>query len=134
MNKVLIDSSVWISFFRGRDQGLIEAVSSLLTRGAAIICGVVVTEVIQGALNEKEMEKILTLFEPVERIDLTLRDWEVAGRLSYSLRRKGITASTLDVLLATTAIENDCFFYTADKHFELITRHSDLKLYLPSST
>ena len=129
MEKVLIDTSVWIPFFRGRDKSIVEAVSKLLTAGRVVITGIVITELLQGASEEKELEKILRLLEPVERIDLVSSDWEKGGRLSYRLRRRGATPSTLDILLATLAIENDCLFYTADKHFELVAKHSDLRLY-----
>lgn len=132
MDKVLIDTSVWIPFFGGKDKTVIEEVSRLLTAGRVVITGIVTTELLQGASDEKELEKILRLLEPVERIDLASSDWEKGGRLSYRLRRKGVTPSTLDILLATLAIENDCLFYTADKHFELVAKHSDLRLYLPS--
>lgn len=127
--RVLIDTSVWVNFFRGKDVRVIEEVSSLLTKGLVVVPGLVVTELLQGALNEKELDKILALLEPVERIGISDRTWEEAGRLSYSLRRKGITSSTVDILLATVAIENDCLLLSHDKHFELIEKNSDLRTY-----
>lgn len=129
MDKVLIDTSVWVAFFRGKEKEVIGEVSSLLTKGKVVVPGLVMTELLQGALDEKEFAKILNLMEPVERIGPSDRTWEEAGRLSYSLRRKGITSSTIDILLALLAIENDCLLFSQDKHFELIAKRSDLRLY-----
>ncbi|MBI2083760.1 MAG: PIN domain-containing protein [Deltaproteobacteria bacterium] len=129
MDKVLIDTSVWVAFFRGKEKTIVDQVSSLLTKGRVVIAGLVLTELLQGALNDKELAKIVTLLEPVERIDPSSDLWEEAGRLSYSMRRKGLTIATLDVLLAALAIENDCLVFTLDKHFTLIAKHSDLRIY-----
>ena len=129
MDKVLIDTSVWITFFRGKDKKVIDEVSSLLQKGRAVIAGIVLMELLQGALNEKELDNISTLLDPVERIDPSARQWEEAGRLSYRLRKKGATTATVDTLLAMLAIENDCSLFTEDRHFEIIEKQSDLRLY-----
>ncbi len=130
MDKVLIDTSIWITFFRGKDKSVVGEVSGLLQKGQAVMAGVVLMELLQGALNEKELEKMLTLLEPVERVDPTSRQWEEAGRFSYRLRKKGATTSTVDALLALLAIENDCRLYTEDGHFKIVEKNSDLRLYL----
>lgn len=129
MERVLIDTSVWITFFRGKNQRIVTEVSSLLQKGKVLIAGIVLVELLQGALNEKELENILNLLKPVDRIDPSGREWEEAGRLSYRLRKKGHTVSTVDALLAALAIENDCLIFTEDKHFEAISKQTDLRLY-----
>lgn len=106
-------------------------VARLLEKGLVVISGIVLMELVQGALNEKEQEKILTLMAPVDRVDPSIHDWEKAGQLSYRLRKKGLTVSTLDVLMAFLAMENGFSIYSEDKHFEMIARHSDLKLHQP---
>lgn len=129
MDKILIDTSVWITFFRGRSKEVVEEVASLLRKGQVVVTGIVLIELLQGALNEKELDNIVTLLEPVERIDPTPSQWEEAGRFSYRLRKKGITTSTVDALLALLAIEYDCRLFTEDKHFEVIAQQTDLRLY-----
>jgi len=129
--RVLIDSSVWITFFRGKNETVVRAVGDLLRKNQAVISGVILIELLQGAANEMELEKILKLLEPVERIEPAGKDWESAGRLSHRLRKKGQTISTVDVLIATLAIENGCPLYTEDSHFDFIREQSDLELYRP---
>jgi len=45
------------------------------------------------------------------------------------LRKKGIQISTIDALIASAAIVNDCCLYTNDRDFDYITKHSQLKLF-----
>jgi predicted nucleic acid-binding protein len=43
-----------------------------------------------------------------------------AGRISFNLRRKGITIPTTDLIIAGLAIENECQILTLDPHFKSI--------------
>jgi predicted nucleic acid-binding protein len=47
--EVLIDTSVWISFFRKKDPGLTERIATLLKTGRAIYTGVIALELLNGA-------------------------------------------------------------------------------------
>ncbi|MDO8644821.1 MAG: PIN domain-containing protein, partial [bacterium] len=91
----------------------------------------ILMELLQGAATEAEFSEIKRLLEPVERIDLLQNQWEEAAHLSFHLRKKGISVSTIDVLLAFLAVENDLLLYTEDKHFEKMVQYSNLRLYRP---
>ena len=43
-----------------------------------------------------------------------------AGKLSCSLRRKGVTLPLTDIAIAVLAIEHNLSIFTLDKHFEQI--------------
>jgi predicted nucleic acid-binding protein len=43
--------------------------------------------------------------------------------------RNGITAGTVDLLIAQISIANDLPLFTLDTHFTAIARHSPLRLY-----
>jgi len=43
-----------------------------------------------------------------------------AGRISFSLRKKGVTIPTTDLIIASLAIENHCSVMTLDSHFNKI--------------
>jgi len=49
--------------------------------------------------------------------------------MAFDLRRKGITSSAIDALIAPLAIEYRCILLHKDSHFELIARNSSLKRY-----
>jgi hypothetical protein len=55
--------------------------------------------------------------------------WNNAAEMAFALRRKGITMSAIDTLIAALAIEYDCCLLHRDSHFDLVARHCELKCY-----
>ena len=126
---ILIDTSVWISFFRGKDIQLTTQLTELLLQDRAFLTGIVLVEVLQGAFDEKECKKIISLFEPLKIVQPNPDTWLKAGLLSHQLRKKGLTVSTTDILIATIAIENGLHLFSLDKDFQRISLKTNLKLY-----
>lgn len=53
---ILVDTSVWIDFFNGKELPHVETLESLTSQEADIaICGVILTEVSQGISNDKDI-------------------------------------------------------------------------------
>lgn len=60
---ILVDTSVWIDFFNGKDLPHVETLESLISQEADIvICGLILTEVLQGISNDKEHKLTQTYF------------------------------------------------------------------------
>lgn len=97
--------------------------------GQAALAGPVIGELIQGAKTEKELKEIEGLLGAVPHLVPTSQTWQEAGRLSYTLRQKGITVHLLDCYLARLTIEHGASILSLDEHFSLIRRHSSLKLF-----
>ena len=53
--KVLVDTSVWIAFFRGKDTHLIERIAALLKSQNAVYTGIIALELLNGAKGQKEL-------------------------------------------------------------------------------
>ena len=52
---ILVDTSVWIDLFAGRDSPHVKALELLVTnREDLCICGVILAEVLQGIKDDKE--------------------------------------------------------------------------------
>jgi predicted nucleic acid-binding protein len=52
---ILVDTSVWIDFFNGKNLPHVETLETLISQEANMaICGVILTEVLQGISNDKE--------------------------------------------------------------------------------
>jgi len=49
--------------------------------------------------------------------------WEQAYELGFSLRRKGLTIPTVDLIIAALAIENKSLLLHYDEHYEMIVPH-----------
>lgn len=124
-NKVLVDTTVWIEFFRGRSK-VADRLESLLKENTVWTCGVVMFEILQGIRSEDEKNKILSVLASLPYIEMTKVLWQSAVAVSTSLEKKGLNPPLSDIFIATIAIENDLSVYTIDHHFEQIP---NLKLY-----
>jgi len=119
-SNVLVDTSVWIDYFNKTDSMPGEYVEQLLKNGKVVSSGIVLVELLQGAKIKKEFDAILESMVALPFLETTLNTWIEAGRISFSLRRKGITIPTTDLIIASLALENNCLIYTSDPHFNKI--------------
>ena len=115
---VLIDSSVWVDFFRGSD--IVKLVKELVIPNQARLCGLVISEVIQGIKNEKEREIVKEAFRGIPYMEMDRTCWEEAGDIALELRKRGKVVPFTDIFMATLAIHYGLQLFTFDKHFELI--------------
>jgi hypothetical protein len=127
--KVLVDTSVWITFFRGKDPQLIELITMLLKSGRAVYSGIIALELVNGAKGHKELQTLHDAFDAMECITVNETTYLSAGKLGYELSRKGHTLSTVDLLIAQTAVENGLSLLTYDEHFKVIEKYSPLHLF-----
>ena len=116
MNLTLIDTSVWIEYFRGNSQ-IIITIHWLLDNNLAVTAFPVRMELLIGARNQ-ERKSITEAFGGLLFCDIQKSAWEIAEKWIIILREKGITPSLIDVLLVAVAKENLYSFWTLDKDFE----------------
>jgi hypothetical protein len=103
-------------------------VDQLLTHFEIFVPQVVLAELMQGAKSEKEISVIAEFIEAFRIIDQTEDTWMEAGRLSYSMKKKGTTIHLMDCYLAILAMENQCRIFSLDEHFKLIKNFLKVKL------
>ena len=118
MSKILIDTCAWIDFLRSKKGILGDYVASAIERDQALLCGPVVTELLQGAKGRKEKEQLELLISGVETLGAIKNDWVKAGLCLQVLRQKGMILPVTDALIATIASRNSVPVLTVDKHFE----------------
>ena len=127
--RVLIDSSVWIAYFQKKaPTGLLEKVDELLLNGDIHVPKIVLAELIQGAHSEKDLDVIKEFVEAFTIIRESVDTWLDTGRLSFRLKRKGITINLADCYIAILAKEHACAIMTLDKHFKEIQKETGLIL------
>jgi len=122
--KIIVDTSVWIEYLKNTP-GLVEKIDSALVEKNLYMVGPVVSELLQGARTEQDFDALNNSIGGVPFIEADFADWKLTGRLSYQLRRKGITVPITDCLIAAIAINNSASIYTYDRHFKNIP---DIKL------
>jgi len=127
---VLIDTSGWICFFSRRGfEEIKKAISILLDEDRAAIAGPILVELIQGTRTVEEKEAIKRILKGIHWLSVSNDHWHKAAEMAFDLRRKGITSSAIDTLIAALAIEYRCILLHKDSHFELIAQSSSLRCY-----
>jgi predicted nucleic acid-binding protein len=127
---VLIDTSGWICFFSRRGyEEMKKQISTLLDEDRVAIAGPILIELIQGARNEEEKEKVNGYVKGLHWLQVTDDHWHQSADFAFKLRRKGITSSAIDVLIATLAMDYQCSLLHKDSDFDQISRHSPLVCY-----
>jgi len=116
---VVVDTSVLIEFLKGNEP-ISSEIAELLKTNRVIVTGIIVAELLQGVKNKKEEYKISLLSEAVELLEIPTEIWMKAGKVSSSLRRKGVNLPITDVAIASLATEYDLQIFTLDKHFRKI--------------
>jgi len=124
---VLVDTSVLIGYLKGQTDNKTELLKDVLTREIPFgISSYTYQEILQGARNEKEFE-ILKEYLSTQKIYFLKQEiptFEKASRMFFDLRRKGSTPrSTIDILIALTAIEYNLILLHNDNDFDIISKH-----------
>lgn len=124
-DRVLIDTSVWISYFQAHAPAkLSELVDERLSAADIYVPKIVVAELMQGAHSEKDLSVIREFLDAFTIIGESEHTWIEAGKLSYALKKKGKTVNLADCYIAIIARENKCSILTLDKHFKEIQKET----------
>lgn len=115
---VLPDTCAWVDFFNARRTPLAIAIEGSLVRGNIHTCGIVKFELVQGLRNRNEEKVLLDALQAVTHLEMTESLWLAAGRLSATLRKKGVTIPLSDLLIAALALHHDLTVLTVDRHFD----------------
>lgn len=131
---VLVDTSVWVELFAGRSLSQVRTLEVMVEEKADIcICGIILTEVLQGIRKAKEYRKIKELFGDLIFLPMAYSTFIRSAEIYRSLRRRGITIrKPMDCLIASVAIEHGIPLLHNDKDFKPIEKHFGLKI--PRST
>lgn len=130
LKPVLVDTSAWICFFARRGFPEIKnKLTRLLEEDRVAITGPVFLELIQGTRNESERLKTEEYLKALHWLTIEDRHWQEAADLAFRLRRKGITISAIDAIIATIAMDYSLSLLHYDKDYNLIANHTELKIF-----
>jgi predicted nucleic acid-binding protein len=126
---ILVDSSVWVDYFRGVDTAEADNLDALLSVEQIVIGDLILTEVLQGFISEREFNQGRKLLASIPTIPLV---GEViafqAARNFRKLRTLRITIrKTIDTLIATSCIEKGISLLYSDRDFDPFVQHLKLR-------
>ncbi len=116
----LIDSSAWIEYLRGDGSRRVkERVREALQKEEAVCCGVVIVEILRGAKNENDLQRLWDSLIALPQIPIDNIVIERASKWGFTLDRKGKVVSTTDLLIASAGYKKACILHL-DSDFEII--------------
>lgn len=131
---ILVDTSVLIDYLKGRDAPHTRKLTEIIDRDIPFgICPVVFLEVLRGAATPNDFDLLEDYLGSLPFYDL--RDAREsaarAAETSLELRRRGLAVkSTIDFLIAQTAIDNDLYLLHHDVDFDRIAEATTLKIWV----
>ena len=129
---ILVDSSVWIDYFRGLVTPQTDRLDGLLGTEPLAIGDLVLIEVLQGFPDEKQFAQARKLMATLVPMDLGGHDIALQCAKNFRLLRSlGVTVrKTIDTVIATRCIESDHMLLHSDRDFEPFTTHLGLRCVL----
>lgn len=113
---VILDTSVWISLYRKREQRLGQLVWKLTSRNEIAIIGQVWVEYLGGFRNKEKQKIHERLLSAFPFIDTTKQAYLLAAIWLAKYPR----LSAVDAIIASTAFFNKCYLLTLDKDFMIL--------------
>lgn len=122
---ILIDTSVWIPFFKDNSNhaGLFVE-DLLLQREKVCINAVIEMEILQGIRDDHVFKSIKSYLLDFQYFpELSKQHWSTASDIYRSCRKQGVTIRrSLDCLIAANAMINNLTVAHIDRDFELIKK------------
>jgi hypothetical protein len=125
---MLVDTSVWIDFFANRTTAQVRALDVALdNRKRICICGVILTEVLQGFRFDAEFLEAREFLDDLTYLEASKETHRHAAELFRALRKRGITVRGADdSRIAALALEYGVPLLHNDRDFEAFERHFGL--------
>jgi predicted nucleic acid-binding protein len=128
---ILADSSAWIEYLRRTASAEAARMRTLVAdRDELRITEVVVMELLAGEVRAEahaDLRRLLYRFQPL--LANGLPDYEAAAELYRTCRRGGETIRKMnDCLIAAVAIRNDASVLHRDADFDVLARHTPLRI------
>lgn len=132
---IVVDTSVWIDFFRDAQTAHVAALADLIEGDAGIaITDVVLAELLQGARNDLDAARIERHMAPHGLFELQgAADARRAASMYRAARAAGHTIRrTLDCLIAAVCVRENLAIMHADADFDRLALTSELKVFSPA--
>lgn len=119
MSDVLVDSSVWIDFFRGH-RPTVERVDRLLVDDRVAVTGPIAAEVASGARSLALFDELRNRLGALHLLQDPADLWQRVASARFQLARRGVQAHLIDLTIAVTASVHGHALMTRDKDFREI--------------
>jgi predicted nucleic acid-binding protein len=126
---ILVDSSVWIDWFRGTPTPAADRLDTMLGREELLVGDIILTEVLQGFAADTDFRTARTALAAFPLIAIaTPATAETAASHYRALRQRGVTVrKTIDTLIATRCLADGLALLYSDRDFDPFVTHLGLQ-------
>ena len=127
---ILVDSSVWIDFFRNKPTRQAEWLDRKLGVEGLVLGDLILAEVLQGFRDDRGFNEAKRLLAPLQQVVIGGFDIAIEAAQNYrKLRSIGVTVrGTVDMLIATRCLANGLRLLHSDKDFDVYEKHLGLRV------
>jgi predicted nucleic acid-binding protein len=128
---IVVDTSVWIDYFAGKDtRGSIDLKNAIGNAEDLCICGVIITEVLQGIRDDSDFGTVCRILEELLYLSQEKSTHLLAATIYRSLRKHGKTIrKPIDCIIAAVCIEHSALLLHNDRDFDNIAGYFPLQRY-----
>ena len=126
---ILVDSSVWVDYFRGTATPQTNRLDGLLGSEPLAIGDLILTEVLQGFATDREFNEARKVLLALDMVVLGGMDVAVEAAKNFrKLRSLGVTVrKTIDTVIATRCIVSGHMLLHSDRDFDAFEQHLGLR-------
>ena len=132
IRSVLVDTSVWVRFFRSGQSPEAIHLEELLQLRAVVTCDPIQVEVASGARTDHERKELHEVFAAIPLFNLPPDVWRQIEEARFTLARKGRQASLIDLMIAATAQYHGTLLWSLDTDFAVIHGALPFPMYHPT--
>jgi len=123
---VLVDTSVWIEFFRSGKNS--EQLDFIIDENLALTNDLILAELVPF-LKIKKQNRIVKLLYNVNRLPISI-NWDEIIQYQVRCLKSGVNGVGIpDLIIAQNAKQNHCEIYSLDKHFILLKDVINIKIF-----
>ena len=126
---IMVDTTVWIDFFNDIETIQVTILEESLNNGEDIcICGVILTEILQGIRANNQYLKTKSYLENLIFLPMNYSTFIKSAEIFRYLRKCGITIrKPIDCMIAAVSIENNASLLHNDRDFDHIEIYKGFK-------
>ena len=125
MNVIVVDTSSWISYFKGIPN---DDIDLGLKEGRVYLSPIAAAELLSSRLKPTERTQLIDFLKELPICESTFEHWARVGDLRASLAKKGVNVSTPDAHIAQCTIDLNGYLLSEDAVFKKISRSTPLRL------
>lgn len=127
---ILVDSSVWIDYFKGSITPQTRKLDALLGQEILAIGDLILAEVLQGFDDDRDFNDVRRMLTSLEVVEMGGLEIAIqVARNFRTLRSLGVPVrKTIDTVIATWCIENGYELLHRDRDFDPFARHLGLRV------